>query len=308
VGLEQELLEKDSKGLEAPINLQAPVNEDESSEKPVSGQLPQGSKDDGLRIEMQDATPAAPRTIVTSEDGQNVVLQENEEGKAPLSRTGSALSVATSNPGTDEGFSTPKEQGNDLPEETPVVEEGHPDIEENTPEKQAEGENNEESTNTVSLNDDKAETAPEPIQPTPPPIPRRSANRLSRPATPAPLTLTEGSSTIEPSPLATELKDPTSENTQTAEISPATPTEAGAEQVTELRASTESTRKEAPPPLPARHPQTPANPSVQEARIEGEKSWMKDDSEAWEEKTWRTVLRLKEGMWKARVGVSDETD
>lgn len=62
-----------------------------------------------------------------------------------------------------------------------------------------------------------------------------------------------------------------------------------------------------PPPLPPRHPRTPtaqvpetANPSIE---VDGEKRWLKADAEGWEEKTWKTVVRLKEEMWRARVGV-----
>jgi hypothetical protein len=62
----------------------------------------------------------------------------------------------------------------------------------------------------------------------------------------------------------------------------------------------------APPPLPARHPQTPKQ--NRQSRIE-EKTYLKQgDEEDWESKTWRMIIKLKEDMWKTRVGVVDGED
>jgi hypothetical protein len=58
-----------------------------------------------------------------------------------------------------------------------------------------------------------------------------------------------------------------------------------------------------PPPLPARHPVTPRQNRT--SRVE-EKTFLKqDEDEEWESKTWRTIIKLKEDMWKTRVGVVD---
>ncbi|KAK8847414.1 hypothetical protein IAR55_005272 [Kwoniella newhampshirensis] len=62
-----------------------------------------------------------------------------------------------------------------------------------------------------------------------------------------------------------------------------------------------------PPPLPPRHPKTPTmqvNGGV--GGGEEAKRFLSVEPEGWEEKTWRGVVRLKEGMWKARIGVVDE--
>jgi hypothetical protein len=62
-------------------------------------------------------------------------------------------------------------------------------------------------------------------------------------------------------------------------------------------------RQSAPPLLPPRHPRTPTTQVHDTSAVEGEKSFAKGD--AWEVKTWRQVVKLKEEMWKFRVGVVD---
>ncbi|OCF45880.1 hypothetical protein I317_00368 [Kwoniella heveanensis CBS 569] len=86
-------------------------------------------------------------------------------------------------------------------------------------------------------------------------------------------------------------------------------------------ASTSSTIAPAhAPPLPPRHPKTPTmglqvhsangpndnhsnNPT---GSAEGEKRFLAGRDEGWEAKTWKSVIRLKEEMFKARVGVMDQ--
>ncbi|WVR04632.1 hypothetical protein IAU60_001643 [Kwoniella sp. DSM 27419] len=63
-----------------------------------------------------------------------------------------------------------------------------------------------------------------------------------------------------------------------------------------------------PPPLPARHPKTPVMGSNASSSgplaPEGEKRFLGEEDK-WEEKTWKSVVRLKEEMWRTRVGVVD---
>jgi hypothetical protein len=62
------------------------------------------------------------------------------------------------------------------------------------------------------------------------------------------------------------------------------------------------------PPLPPRHPRTPnAQIAVKakEGPADGETAFLRDGDEAWEAKTWRQVIKLKEDMWRSRVGVRD---
>ena len=54
------------------------------------------------------------------------------------------------------------------------------------------------------------------------------------------------------------------------------------------------------PPLPARHPKTPTT-QEQEPSSDGSKTYL--TGEGWEVRTWKQVIRLKEEMWRARVGV-----
>ncbi|ORY30392.1 hypothetical protein BCR39DRAFT_529653 [Naematelia encephala] len=65
----------------------------------------------------------------------------------------------------------------------------------------------------------------------------------------------------------------------------------------------------APPALPPRHPRTPTSQvQMQDNQVsmgdaDGLKAFL--GSEGWEARTWRQVVKLKEGMWKARIGVVD---
>ena len=61
------------------------------------------------------------------------------------------------------------------------------------------------------------------------------------------------------------------------------------------------------PPLPPRHPQTPKQGN-RDSRVE-EKTYLRliehGEEEEWESKTWKMVVKLKEQMWKTRLGVVD---
>jgi hypothetical protein len=41
-------------------------------------------------------------------------------------------------------------------------------------------------------------------------------------------------------------------------------------------------------------------------RAEGEKVYLKGDDDSWEARTWRQVVKLKEGMQRARLGINEE--
>ncbi|OWZ72438.1 hypothetical protein AYX14_02173 [Cryptococcus neoformans] len=72
------------------------------------------------------------------------------------------------------------------------------------------------------------------------------------------------------------------------------------------------------PPLPPRHAATqfappprrrlPSQQPVPEGEEKKDKTYLSENAEreSWEDKTWKGVVRLKENMWKARVGVVDE--
>ncbi|WVQ69279.1 uncharacterized protein L199_007496 [Kwoniella botswanensis] len=65
----------------------------------------------------------------------------------------------------------------------------------------------------------------------------------------------------------------------------------------------------APPPLPPRHPKTPVLQLSNSTGTEGEKRYFTvgdKGSDSWEGKAWEKIVKLKEEMWKSRIGVLDE--
>ena len=306
--------------LEAPIDLDAKVDE-----LKVDGPVLDGEEaaQNVPRIEKHDASPAAPGPAVAGEEGVSSEVTEssaqNEQGESSenlrptISRAASSHSMATSAGGTEEGlFSTPKGQAHDLPDEHETDEVAQSEQDERI-DTETEGKDQSE-TNTV-----KVDTAPAPVvdltestqaSPSigaPPPIPKRSANRLSRVIDP------EGGSSRDEVPTPVSPVPPVSEEAGETTIASedtetSTPVGEGAGGEPEQDTTIVPARKAAPPPLPPRHPVTPSNPVHPDPHVEGEKRWMKHESDVWEEKTWKTILKLKEGMWKARVGVSDEVD
>jgi len=185
-----------------------------------------------------------------------------------LRRADSTLSAGSTN--RSEQFTTPVSEHADLPEED------KPETAESKVDDQDE-----------KAKDDK-EDGEKPIVLSPPPVPRRAAARqkvgdsvdFSRAATP-PDTPTTASAAGDVVVAEDEIK---------------------AEDETTMGGAGETPKPEAPP-LPARHPQTPKQ--NRQSRVE-EKIYLND--EEWEAKTWRTIIRLKEDMWKTRVGVVDGED
>lgn len=123
-----------------------------------------------------------------------------------------------------------------------------------------------------------------PIVLSPPPVPRRAAARQ------------KVGESVDFSRAATPPDTPTGPSSATADVVVTDKVE------TEQLELQESATLE-PPPLPARHPQTPKQ--NRQSRIE-EKTYLED--EEWEAKTWRMIIKLKEDMWKTRVGVVDGED
>lgn len=152
-----------------------------------------------------------------------------------------------------------------------------------------------DAEHSIDLSSPRIETAPEPQTPSTPaasvsaalnPTPPRPARR----AVPAPPTAPAVPERSRARPASLTL-DPKAE----ADEVPITPDPAqgqGQPVVTPVAAR--------PPVLPVR---TEKRGSLGEAREEVDNEAGEVDS--WEGKTWREVVRLKEGMWKARVGVTE---
>ena len=74
----------------------------------------------------------------------------------------------------------------------------------------------------------------------------------------------------------------------------------------ENESTTEPGQLLSPPPLPARHPQTPKQ--NRSSKVEEKTYLPQGEDEDWEAKTWRMITKLREDMWKTRVGVVDESE
>ena len=198
------------------------------------------------------------------------VEDTQDEGKSPLSKPASELD-------TDDGasFSTPKGNSPEL----------HGD-----------------ETASIDKKDDTPSAPPRDpavvdVKPTPPPIPRRAAER-SKPSTPRDKVdsedATEVSETVvdltEPSPVVPDQSTLSSDSHEHAASSDRPP----------------PPPRRVAPPLPPRHPKTPTMQVPEGGSASSSKAYIALDDESFEAKTWRTVVRLKEDIWKARVGVADE--
>jgi hypothetical protein len=305
--------------LEAPIDLEQKIDEEKVEGGDQAVLESEESTQNVPRIERHDASPTAPEPVsvegelAAADRGEGSEQNEQSEQSEPLRptvvRTASNHSMATSAGGTEEGtFSTPKGQAHDLPDEHESDQPANAEPVEQpsgttNDEAQSEAEEIEVDTQPAPVVDLTESAQASPSLGAPPPIPKRSANRLSRVIDPeGGPSRDENSTPVSPvPPVSEEVGDavaPAETEMQTAAGGD------GAEQ----SASLAPVRAVAPPPLPPRHPVTPSNPVHPDPLVEGEKRWMKHESDVWEEKTWRTILKLKEEMWKARVGVSDEID
>ncbi|ODO08748.1 hypothetical protein L198_00481 [Cryptococcus wingfieldii CBS 7118] len=249
---------------------------------------------------------------------EEAVLDESAvaEGEEPK-----PVEMSRNNSGSDASFATPKSEAAELPpvdeasvEE--VKEETGPDAEVEKKEEEAESKKEQVidiTTPTISSTPQLGGSPVTPIGSTPPPVPKRAAarNRLSQLGVSS-----NGGST-------SSLVEETKESEKVEE--------------TESKEDGSSEDKKSILPPPPHHPKTFANyppppprrglsdaplappprrrvhsqQAVAEAEEKKDKTFCADGSqegqkESWEEKTWKGVVRLKENMWKARVGVVDE--
>ena len=259
-----------------------------------------------------------------NDQAQNVVPMIHEPQPSPMVATSTRVEPATtveeddtlqtlrsrrsgSTPslnGTDDGAScsTPKGINPDLPEE-PDAENGLP-VSTDVP-----------RSEVVELASPKAETSSgsRAIAPTlskdrlpPPPIPRRAAARDR-------LGQSDGSGSSRSSfegrsPISTAEGESSTESRHSEELEKTSSVEtvsesSSAEDMTESQLDSQAS---GPPKLPIRPPLPPRNPRTPTAQIaeptsDGHKTYLIGDG--WDVKTWKHVIRLKEEMWRARVGV-----
>ncbi|WVQ76024.1 hypothetical protein IAR50_005660 [Cryptococcus sp. DSM 104548] len=248
---------------------------------------------------------------------ESTVAEEEGEPKA--------VDMSRVNSGSDASFATPKSETADLPPVDEAAEEKKKEEEAELDAKRAKAEEDEESkkeevidisTPTISSTSQLGGSPITPIGSTPPPVPKRAAarNRLSQLGSSS-----NGGSTSSLGFLE-DIKKEDGEQVEEAESK-----EGGA------------LENKSPLPPPPHHPTTFTNypplpprrgisdaplappprrrvhsqQAAAEAEDKKDKTFCVDGSEegqkeSWEEKTWKGVVRLKENMWKARVGVVDE--
>lgn len=231
-------------------------------------------------------SPALPRQIEalsppietsTAEDG---LLQPEIRGSSDLKRAESAVSLNSTN--RSEKFTTPQSEHADLLD--------------------AEGEKLALSAIDKPEKQDEDHKKPETSSPLigPPPIPKRAAgrNRLNGQSKDLDLTSREASPGVDNGTSTPE------------EVAVAAVEEGSREKEQEHKEGEEAPpTPRAAPPLPPRHPRTPKSEN-RDSRVD-EKTFLREvdpsegGGEEWESKTWKMVLKLKEQMWKTRVGVVD---
>jgi hypothetical protein len=253
-------------GLAAPLEI-VPGNSDDVDQEDKK-EVPLIQATDSSPIATTARTDAAPETTSPTD---NEHLHPHIDADTGLKRADSNISLNSTN--RSEKFTTPQSE--------------HPDM-------------LDEEGQKVPIESEAEATAPaepeekQPVIVGPPPVPKRAAARQR----------INGASvdvSREGSPIQEALASKPQE-AGGASVVKEVDTAAG-EEVT-IPVAGEDTI--APPPLPARHPQTPKQ--NRQSRIE-EKTYLKQgDEEDWESKTWRMIIKLKEDMWKTRVGVVDGED
>lgn len=294
---------------------------EELSEGPV---LEKKSKvvENGLKVEEGLGAPLELNDEKSNGNGDVPTIHEPE--RSPISPTSNTVQESPSQPeqedalqapklhrgdstdsvnGTDDGnFSIPKGTNLDLPDDTTAPSSS---IDGPTPEVV-----DLSSPNPMPISPSKAGKLNLPL----PPIPRRAAarNRASQidgaefsssSLERLGVSPTESEGDNPPTPAETISTDITTdqslaqgESTIDEAVDPAI--EDKAEEAPGARRSSLPPR----PPLPPRHPKTPTA-QVANTLSEGQKTFLSGDG--WEVRTWKQVIRLKEEMWKARVGVMD---
>ncbi|KAL1411673.1 hypothetical protein Q8F55_002638 [Vanrija albida] len=273
--------------------------------------------DDKDKADETEATTDAPK----ADNTDDTVLSRSD------SHTGSEADTAS--------FTTPHNEPADLPEEAgeKKAESEEPAAKEEASAKEEESDSKEEAAEKPedkTSDDDKPaddsnssspvvtppkSDSPPPTAPkrsaargaAPPPLPKRAAarNRNSAALSSPPDTPTEARHAD--AKADSPVEEPETPTTATATEAPTTGNSAAT-----LVESTSDAR--VPPPLPPRHPRTPLEGRASSEEMpppplpvpRTEKTFVTGDG--WEARTWRQVIKLKEDMWRARVGVVDESE
>lgn len=283
--------------------------------------------DDKKAEEAGDDKPASPAADASKADHADDT-QLSRSG----SRTGSEAETASFATPHNEPADLPEEEGSEAKEEAKAEEKEKP--EEKAEEKAAEDK-------PASTTDSPSPSSSPPKSDSPPPPPRSKARGAAPPPLPrrAPARKVAPEAVVSPPDTPTEARhadadakaeeppaeEPATPTTATATEAPTTgnsaatlvePTPVPAPAVEHARSASGSGTR-VPPPLPPRHPRTPNAPVEGRTSSEEmpppplpvprtEKSFLAGD--AWETRTWRQVVKLKEDMWRARVGVVDDDE
>lgn len=236
---------------------------------PVSPKLPPPGEE---KVEKPMSVPGE------KEGALGAPLELDSEKAGETDPPSSEAKTSMSPDSAEETFSTPKQVETALP-----VPEAEPKSEPTAEETKMDGptEGKDVMLNSPAINADSRSASP-----APPPIPRRAAarNRTSI-VVEGPSNQASPSASGTATPIISELPEQHPEPDQTSETAPV-----------EVTA----------PPLPARHPKTPTMPlHVKTGPIEGEQAYLSEDDDSWEARTWRQVLKLKEEMWRKRLGISE---
>jgi hypothetical protein len=219
-------------------------------------------------IQAIDSSPTTTTTPKPTTADESLQPEQNE-----LRRADSTLSTGSTN--RSEQFTTPiSEHADPLHEEGKMPE--HAEGTDQAKEHEEDGKEKEkEEEGKIILS--------------PPPVPKRAAARQ------------KVGDSVDFSGAATPPDTPTGPSSSDVIVN--TPTGPSTIEAEDEGKPTEPESSLEPPPLPARHPQTPKQ--NRQSRIE-EKTYLED--EEWEAKTWKMIIKLKEEMWKTRVGVVDGED
>ena len=260
-------------------------------------------------ITEEDATPEHP--VHQSHVGE---LDDDADTESPQSKE--------SPDATDDGFHTPEPEASDLPSEADEKVDSKEETE------AAPQEHDAERPETVNLNDEHESqgepsdirrsrdmsVSPKPRGPRAPPMPKRRSDRASAAngtlSPPVDHHGTEGSVDEEPEASGSKEAGQSDPDSKDAPQVPSEPPANGDDDESAVDTaipikSPPLPKRAAPPPLPPRKP--PGTPSgvINDEIADGDKRWLGPDSSGWEAKTWRQVVKLKEDMWRARVGVGE---
>ena len=226
-----------------------------------------------------------------TEENKDGLLQPEARGSTELKRAESGVSLNSTNKSEHEQFTTPQSEHADQldAEGAKIPDTPQPPVGVSEPQ----SDNKDMPASTSEGGSGSPFVGP-------PPVPKRAAARGRLNDTKEPDGSREGSPSA-PGPTTSTQED----------IAVAGPDDkADAEQKT---SNTNTINEDDPPstprpgpPLPPRQPQTPRQ--NRDSRVE-EKTYLRSveqgEEEEWESKTWKMVVKLKEQMWKTRMGVVD---